>query len=67
MHALEVTPVRDLTAQARGIAREVESEVEAKLKGLGWRRIGLLVFWFYLLLTIAVLARFRRRAAQEPR
>jgi predicted CXXCH cytochrome family protein len=67
MHALAVTPVRDLTAQARGIAREVESEVEAKLKGLGWRRVGLLVFWFYLLLTVAVLARFRRRAAQEPR
>ena len=67
MHALEVMPVRDLTSQARGIAREVESEVEAKLEGLAWRRIGLLVFWFYLLLTVAVLARFRKRAERESR
>jgi hypothetical protein len=59
--------VRDLTSQARGIAREVESEVEAKLRGLGWRRVGLLVFWFYLLLTVAVLARFRKRAERESR
>ncbi len=67
MHALEVTRVQDLTSRARGIAREVESEVEAKLEGLAWRRVGLLVFWFYLFLTVAVLVRFRRQAGRESR
>ena len=67
MHALEVTRVQDLTSRARGIAREVESEVEAKLQALGWRRVGLLVFWFYLFLTVAVLVRFRKQAGRETR
>jgi len=67
MHALDVTRVQDLTSRARGIAREVESEVEAKLQALGWRRVGLLVFWFYLFLTVAVLVRFRRQAGRETR
>jgi hypothetical protein len=30
-----------------------------------WRRIGLLVFWFYLLLTVAILVRFRRAPRGE--
>lgn len=67
MHALEVRRVEDLTTRARAIAREIESEINGKLQGLAWRRVGLLVFWFYLLLTIAVLARYRRAAEREPR
>lgn len=63
MHAIEITRVERLTQRSRSIAREVESEVEGKLEGRRWRRVGLMIFWFYLLLTVAVLVRFRRRAA----
>ncbi len=63
MHALDVTPVEQLTHRARSIATEVESEVNGKLEGRKWRRVGLMVFWFYLLLTVGVLVRFRRQAA----
>jgi hypothetical protein len=65
MHALEVPRVESLTRQARSLAAEVESEVNGKLVGRRWRRIGLLLFWFYLILTVAVLLRFRRRAIAE--
>lgn len=67
MHALEIHGVEEQTSRARAIAREVETELDGKLKGLGWRKVGLLVFWFYLLLTVAVLVRFRRRAERQPR
>ena len=67
MHALEIRPVEDQTSRAVAIAREVESEVSGKLQGTTWRRVGLLVFWFYLLLTVAVLVRQRRRAERQAR
>ena len=65
MHALEIRGVEEQTSRARAIAREVESEVRGKLEGLNWRRAGLLVFWFYLLLTVAILLRYRARAARQ--
>ncbi len=64
MHALEIHRVEEQTSRARSIAREVESEVRGKLEGLWWRRVGLLLFWFYLLLTVAVLVRFRKQTAR---
>ena len=51
-----------LTDRARFIGHEVESEVRSKLEGRRWRRVGLLVFWFYLIVTLGALVRFRRRA-----
>ncbi len=65
MHSLDLDAVENLTGRARSIAREVESEVHGKLEGRKWRRVGLMVFWFYLLLTVGILVRFRRRAARE--
>ena len=51
--------------QSRTIARQVQSELNGKLEGRKWRQVGLLLFWFYLLLTVAILLRFRRRALAE--
>jgi predicted CXXCH cytochrome family protein len=65
MHSLSVTHVEQLTNRSRSIANEVELEISGKLEQRKWRRVGLLVFWFYLLLTVAVLLRFRHRAAAE--
>jgi predicted CXXCH cytochrome family protein len=63
MHALEPSRVAPLTQRARSIASEVEAEINSKLAARKWRKVGLVVFWFYLLLTVAVLVGFRRRAA----
>lgn len=65
MHALQVASVEELTQRARSIAAEVESEVNGKLLERRWRRVGLLLFWFYLILTVAILVGYRRRALRE--
>jgi hypothetical protein len=65
MHALRVDGVEELTRRARSIAAEVESEVNGKLLERRWRRVGLLLFWFYLILTVIILIRYRRRALSE--
>jgi hypothetical protein len=65
MHALQVASVEELTQRARSIAAEVESEVNGKLLERRWRRVGLLLFWFYLILTVTILVRYRRRAIRE--
>jgi len=65
MHALQVDSVEQLTHRARSIAAEVESEVNGKLLERRWRRVGLLLFWFYLILTLVILVRYRRRALNE--
>ncbi len=50
---------------ARSIAAEIGGEIHEKLAGRLWHKIGLGIFWFYLLLTAAILTRARRRAAAE--
>lgn len=65
MHSLNLERVELITSRARSIGGEVESEVGGRLQERAWRRVGLLVFWFYLLLTVGILARFRARAARE--
>jgi predicted CXXCH cytochrome family protein len=66
VHAVDAARVEQLTQRARGIAREVESEIQGKLEQRKWRRVGLLIFWFYLILTLSVLVLYRRRAAGAP-
>ena len=65
MHSLDLGRVEQITSTARSIGDEVESEVNGRLEGRAWRRVGLLLFWFYLLLTVGILARFRARSARQ--
>jgi predicted CXXCH cytochrome family protein len=64
MHALDLDRIQELTGRARSIGHEIESELRGKLEGRKWRKVGLAVFWFYLLVTVAILIRFRRRASR---
>jgi hypothetical protein len=61
-HTVDTTAVEPHTRRARSIAAEVSREVDEKLKGRWWRYVGLGLFWFYLILTAAILLRWRRRA-----
>jgi predicted CXXCH cytochrome family protein len=65
VHAVDLDLIEGLTARARAIGHEVESEVADKLDERKWRRVGLGVFWFYLLLTVAILVGHRKRAVRE--
>jgi predicted CXXCH cytochrome family protein len=65
-HAVREDVVAGFTTRALSVAHEVESELESKL---GHRRVWryvLILFWFYLLLTILVLRRLQRRGAGSP-
>lgn len=63
-HAVEGQTVAGLTARARGVGAEVASEIYGKLGHLQARKVGLVVFWFYLALTVVILRRLQSRAAR---
>ncbi len=65
MHAMELAPVEALTRRARSIGLEVQSELGGKMRERIWRKVGLGVFWFYLLVTVGILIAYRRRATRE--
>jgi len=67
MHAMDLKRVEGLTRRARALGEEVRSEVSGKLSERRWRRVGLMIFWFYLLVTIGILVMYRNRAAQAER
>ena len=62
-HAVREDVVAGFTARALSVAHEVESELENKLGHRKVWRYVLILFWFYLLLTILVLRRLHRRGA----
>jgi predicted CXXCH cytochrome family protein len=66
VHAVSLEPVDELSRRARSIGEEVQHEIYGKLD----RRpahIGLVVFWFYLLMTLAVVMAYKRRLASGER
>lgn len=65
-HALSVEEVERFATRARSIGEEIASEIHEKMSDLRTRRFGLVVFWFYVLLTLAVLIGRRRRWRGEP-
>ncbi len=59
-HSAQEDLVAGFTGRARSVGQEVETEIYAKLGHVRTRKLLLVVFWFYLLITILVLRRFRR-------
>ena len=47
------------------MGEEVQREIQGKLANLRQRRYVLIAFWFYVLLTLFVLKRFRDQAARN--
>ncbi|NHZ73113.1 MAG: hypothetical protein GWP16_01420 [Nitrospirae bacterium] len=64
VHTVSQEPVEQLTRRAQSIAEEVEHELYAKLDPRV-ARIGLVLFWFYLLMTLAILLIMKRRLRSE--
>jgi predicted CXXCH cytochrome family protein len=63
-HAVDAELTRSFAERARTVGAEIEKEIGEKLREGLWRYAGLALFWFYLLLTLVVLRRLRRRDAR---
>jgi hypothetical protein len=63
-HSVQEATVEGFALRARSVSSEIELEINAKLVNLRTRKFVLIVFWFYVLVTILVLRRFRDRAAR---
>ena len=59
-HNLSVEDVEELTRRSRSIAQEVQSEIHERVNVFRGRYIILSIVWFYILITIAAVYRFRR-------
>jgi predicted CXXCH cytochrome family protein len=64
-HAVQEDVVTGFTTRARSVGQEVQHEIEVKLGNLRTHRFVLVLFWFYVLLTLYVLRRFRDQAARK--
>jgi hypothetical protein len=53
-----------LTRRAQSIAEEVEHELYSKLDRRV-AKVGLVLFWFYLLMTLAILVILKKRLRSE--
>jgi hypothetical protein len=68
-HALSLEEVEIHARRARSVGEEVQHDVYSKLRQLTTRRIGLVAFWFYILMTVAILVTYKRslrRGEQAP-
>jgi hypothetical protein len=62
VHSVALSEVSHFTDRARALAEEIQSEIQQEFSDLRLRRVGLILFWFYLILTIAIIYRFRQGA-----
>jgi predicted CXXCH cytochrome family protein len=63
IHTVSLEPVEQVTRRARSIGEEVQHEIYGKLDRRT-KHVGLAVFWFYVLMTIAILVFYRSRLAR---
>jgi len=63
-HNVQEDVVAGLTLRARSVSAEIEHEVYAKLGELRVRKFVLILFWFYVLVTVYLLRRYRDRSAR---
>ena len=64
VHSVSLEPVEQITRRARSISEEVQHELHTQFDR-GGVRLGLAVFWFYLLMTLAILFNSKRRLGRE--
>jgi hypothetical protein len=59
-HALDPELMTGFTTRSLSVGAEVESEIRSKLANLRTQKFLLILFWFYVILTLVVLRRYRR-------
>ena len=65
VHTVSFADVDRFTSLSRSLGEEIEAEIDGELSDLRLRRLLLVVFWFYLLLTIWILYHYRQKALKH--
>jgi hypothetical protein len=60
-HSVRAELVASFVSRSRSVAEEIRKEIDHKLVEMRWRYVGLVLFWFYIAITIVLLRRFRDR------
>jgi len=60
-HAVQPELVAGFTLRARSVGTEIQSELQHKFFNLKTSKLFLIVFWFYVLVTVGILLRTRNR------
>jgi len=60
VHGVSLGEVERFTQRARSLGEEIQFEIQSEFSDLRLRRVGLIIFWFYLILTMAIIYRFRQ-------
>jgi hypothetical protein len=66
-HSVRADLVSSFTVRSRSVAEEIREEIDRKLSEMRWRYVGLLLFWFYIGMTIVLLRQFRERPKRSSR
>jgi hypothetical protein len=63
-HAVRPEVMAGYTVRARSTGEEVSEEIEHELKNITVEKLALVVFWFYVIVTLGIIRRFRDRPGQ---
>lgn len=63
-HAVRPDVMAGYTVRARSTGEEVSDEIQHELKNITVEKLALVVFWFYVLVTLGIIRRFRDRPGQ---
>jgi len=66
-HTVQPEVVAGFTRRARSVSVEVQDELKLKFANSRTAKLALIVFWFYVLVTVGILRRHRNRQPREPR
>ena len=60
-HSVKPEVMAAFTSRARSVGTEVDTEIQHKLMNVLVEKVALIVFWFYVLVTIGIIRRWRDR------
>ncbi len=64
-HTVQPETVAGFTIRAKSVGTEIQSELEHKFANMRLSKLALIVFWFYVLVTVGILRRYRNRRPRE--
>jgi hypothetical protein len=66
-HTVQPETVAGFTLRAKSVGMEIRTELEEKFKNMQIGKLMLIVFWFYVLVTVGILRHYRNRKPREQK
>ena len=66
-HTVQPETVSGFTLRAKSVGTEIQSELQHKFANMRLSKLALVVFWFYVLVTVGILRRYRNRKPREQK